>query len=94
MRLPRFTVRRLMAWVAMVGLILSMMINGPGWMDRRRTTFQILVFDHRIKSEDVIPFHSPSFERRKQWHRTLAEKYQFAARWPFLPVWPDPPKPE
>jgi hypothetical protein len=29
-----------------------------------------------------------------RWHRQLYNKYEHAARYPWLPVWPDPPKPE
>ena len=33
-------------------------------------------------------------ERSAERHRMLKEKYTRAARWPFLPVAPDPPEPE
>jgi hypothetical protein len=35
-----------------------------------------------------------SLEMRVEWHRRLIVKYEWAARYPWLPVWPDPPEPE
>jgi hypothetical protein len=47
----------------------------------------------RIELEPVrapIPFNP----RKMAYHRRLSERYLFAARYPWLPVLPDPPEPE
>jgi hypothetical protein len=36
----------------------------------------------------------PQLARKNAWHRQMAVKYEHAARYPWLPVEPDPPIPE
>ena len=30
---------------------------------------------------------------RRAWHEAMAQKYEWAARWPWVPLLPDPPEP-
>ena len=97
MRMPRFrfTLRRGMIAVAVIGVAASLY--------ERHVRFARLAAYHRDKAIVGRPFliatylqsgtagiPSPYHER----HDSLAEKYERAARYPWLPVAPDPPKPE
>jgi hypothetical protein len=100
---PRFTVRRLMVVVALAALLLGVIAG----VENRRRSFLSLVDAHRagmIAWEEGDPSET-SRERfdlsgRKvslkdhRWHLQMAEKYERAARYPWLPVAPDPPAPE
>jgi hypothetical protein len=44
--------------------------------------------------EDGNVWLSAQLLRENSWHTQMAEKYRRAARYPWLPVEPDPPKPE
>jgi hypothetical protein len=89
----RLTTRRMMTWVAIAALSLSIAAIGPGWAERRKKRFEQLALMHSSKGRDFIPIDSPSHERRRRWHEALGRKYRFATEWPILPVWPDPPEP-
>jgi FtsZ-interacting cell division protein ZipA len=102
---PRFTVRRLMVAVAIVALVLC---GWETW--RKRSSYleladqQSALKDHcRLMLEHVEFLAERRFadksevalsRRRMDYHRDLAEKYERAARYPWLPVAPDPPEPE
>jgi hypothetical protein len=102
MKLPRvrFTVRRMMVAVAIIGLIF-----GVAEMMRRRARFAneaetwALLAD-LFERGRFISVHSPTDivpkppARFAAYYRMMAEKYRVAARFPFLPVPPDPPEPE
>ncbi len=95
MPLPRvrFTVRRMMAGVAVAGFLI--------WGIRLRR----LAVDYRERAglygvSEVIFRRSemswPSLKRKTEYLRylhDLREKYEYAARHPFLLVAPDPPEP-
>jgi hypothetical protein len=88
MRLPRwrFSVRRLLAVVAVLGLILG----GIDTIRRRGSHFQILSAYHWNKCPSRFGgYDSPHY----QWHSSLAKKYRLAASRPWLPVAADPPAP-
>ena len=119
---PRFTVRRLMIAVAVVGIFTAWGIEG----ERRRARFSEENFlhslNHDFKQEclykvglpdeiglgPVIPGfekdHARMVEDRMklsrwlvskvEYYKFMAAKYEFAARYPWLPVLPDPPEPE
>jgi hypothetical protein len=79
-------------------------------LEHRRREFESLAGDHgskviridlRYKSQDGKWYwkHRGMFLTRDQveesdWHAALAEKYRHAARYPWLPVGPDPPVPK
>ena len=98
----RFTVRRLMVAVAIVGVLLWMTLLGKRvrafrWMAEYHAA-------HRMKypitgSPGAAPRGVDSrgelvSAERDRWHAALAAKYSRAARSPWLPVEPDPPEPE
>jgi hypothetical protein len=86
---PRFTVRRLMVAVAIVGMGLGFC----GWMSRRAEAFQA-----RATSHASLAFRASVADRvdirLMEHHRDLAFKYSRASRCPWLPVEPDPPEPK
>lgn len=94
MRLPRvqFTLRRLIVAVALVGTILGVLAG-------RRSQFRGLAAYHSAKGRAMINGGLPRDDsaawklERDLWHGVLAEKYKRAARYPWLPVAPDPPEP-
>lgn len=84
MRLPRFTVRRLMVAIAVIAFFLAtgLLLND------RRGRFALLANDHGLKAIEA---------KRPARHLALYEKYIDAAHHPWLPVAddpPDPPEPE
>lgn len=99
----RLTVRGLMIVVAVVGLVIGLGVEG----ERRRERYLSLARQHAIIREDlhkflviVSPTDSVQFfgDRRAiadrvGYHGRLKAKYEAAARFPWLPVEPDPPEP-
>jgi hypothetical protein len=97
MKLPRFRLRTLMVAVAIFAIVFGSIVlrqraerfrqlaesNGM----RRFVTGDSEVWIWVERPVDVSPLW---FE----WRRALAEKYERAARYPWLPVPPDPPEPE
>ncbi|MDB5352076.1 MAG: hypothetical protein JWN86_3323 [Planctomycetota bacterium] len=89
----RFTVRRMMVVVAIVAACL-------GWIVERHARFRRLSASHMSQAIEASgpddPFHIalkiPSPE--EEWRIGLAAKYARAARYPWLPVEPDPPEPK
>ena len=97
---PRFTVRRLMVAVAIVGIIL-----GPAvYLGRRSSRFKQIAWAHeRAMSDGAIEAaklkrrgdpRSKLAYARADFHQELWLKYFHASRCPWLPVEPDPPMPE
>jgi hypothetical protein len=102
MSLPhvRFTVRRLMVAVAIVAGCLPLW---AAWAERdaRRMEYAFLALDHAMRESAYATGNAGCFAtacdinpRKAAHHGALALKYVRAARYPFLPVWPDPPEPE
>lgn len=95
MRLPRLTTRRLMRFVAVFALILAMMIG----VERRKQTFLARAMESSDRLMNVAHDSGLSPEARRQarkrrdYYRRLNKKYVHAARYPWLPVDPDPPMP-
>ena len=103
MPLPRvrFTVRRMMVAVAIVGATVA-------FGERRRRDFSALAEYHRAQQVVKVACSKGGFisekrgggmatdvdERADAWHRVLEPKYRYAARYPWLPVPPDPPEPQ
>ena len=88
--MPRFqfTVRRMMVAVAIVGVVLG----GAEMIRRRRTDFIVRSTQWRWSENVALRGRAPV--RFVYYSRRLAEKYEHAARYPWLPVAPDPPEPE
>ena len=94
MRLPRmrFTVRRMMAVVALVALGFASPSLKRQWSDWGReyeaeaVRYRWFAWDRRQGGSDL--------DRRKAaYYDRMAEKYERAARYPWLSVPPDPPEP-
>jgi hypothetical protein len=103
MRLPRFSLRTLMVAVATIGLLVGLGIEG----ERRRKHFRMEQIDHymckgdaererHIFSNPVVldPGRIAVLDLRIAYHEQMARKYAWAERYPWLPVWPDPPEPK
>jgi hypothetical protein len=96
---PRFTVRRLMVAVAIVGVTLGVVV----WCKRRHDRFAGLVsLYERERGNTAGIWSGPSkviearrglARRRGRYFYMMATKYRFAACYPWLPVEPDPPEP-
>ena len=97
MRLPRFrfTIRRMMVLVAVVAIIVAltlrmaarhhmMIIHIQSWGENRG-------FSH---NPNLAPAEQARALRRVKHHWELIGKYQRAARYPWLPIEPDPPEPD
>jgi hypothetical protein len=90
MRLPRMTTRRWMIVVAVVGIALGMI--------ERHERFRWIAVRHRGNVPKNLPGIKPVGMEDKvwrlfEWHESMARKYERAARYPWLPVEPDPPEP-
>ncbi len=94
MKLPRvrFTVRRMMVAVAVASLALGL----SQWMRRRSGRFDEIHRRHVRASFEIAYSSGPwsDKEARMTYHWRMITKYERAARYPFLPVAPDPPEPE
>jgi hypothetical protein len=88
---PRFTVRRLMLAVAIIGSALGLTIE-------RRERFRWIAMRHRAWVPKRFPRIKPVGMEEKdwrliEWHQSMARRYEQAARYPWLPVAPDRPEP-
>jgi hypothetical protein len=89
--IPRFTVRRLMIAVAIIGSALGILIE-------RSERFRWIAV-HRRGEVPLLPRIKPVGMDDKrwrlfEWHESMARKYEHAARYPWLPVAPDAPQPK
>jgi hypothetical protein len=100
----RFTVRRLMVLVAILGLVVGVIVLS----ERRRVWFRGLANEHLEKGLRyfvVLGGGDSEYQRKslRLWeerygafvahHGRLHDKYEWAARYPWLPVAADPPEP-
>jgi hypothetical protein len=100
MRRPsrQFTIRWLMVAVAIMGLAL-------GLGARRQRLLSVATRHHRLAMRGALrltgrigpdgstgPFYRPT--ALGLWHWEISQKYERAARRPWLPIEPDPPEPE
>jgi hypothetical protein len=62
----------------------------------RRSRFQEAAREHDVRGTRGMRINS--YDRKavalNRWHLLMAKKYQRAARYPWLPVAPDPPEPQ
>lgn len=75
----RFAVRRLMVAMAIVA------VATVWWAEKSKG--RIAPFMYKAVMHSVEP--DPT-----GYHARMVAKYEWAARYPWLPVWPDPPEPE
>jgi hypothetical protein len=93
----RFTIRRIMVAVAVVGIILAawrLSADRRARADhhRHRRASSFTIADGGIVSrDDQGMIVSPEMSL---WHAEMTLKYPRAACYPWLPVRPDPPEPE
>jgi hypothetical protein len=89
----RFTVRRLMVAVAFVGMALGVidLWKRRERFGRRAALLREAELFHRIQS---TRWDAVQEIEAADWLGRLADKYERAARYPWLPVAPDPPEPE
>jgi hypothetical protein len=99
---PRFSLRWLMVAVAVVALGVAA-VRWMRSMDALSADYQRRALSHRIKAADdySLILRSPDdprararLERRKAYRSAMAEKWNRAALFPWLPVAPDPPPPD
>ena len=102
MKLPRvrFTLRRLMVVVAMAATVMGSVT----YLKRRSAQFRAIYFNQALKAEEWNWLAAKLETRRDsrsvnalsiyKFHKFMAEKYDLAARRPWLPVNPDPTEPE
>jgi hypothetical protein len=84
LHLPRFRLRALLIAVAFAAALLAVGVC----MKRRSAAFAERARHHaQYAYGSTLPIYY-------SYHRDLAAKYERAARYPWLPVEPDPPEPE
>jgi hypothetical protein len=91
------TTRWWMIAVAVVALLAGAAIE----LQRRRVRFHAMAAHYRAKERNPpFPYISMTYKEWEHWPRlrpyyaTMRQKYEFAECFPWLPVEPDPPKPE
>ena len=101
MRLPRMTTRRWIVAVAVIGLMLGGTIEAYRLAYRLRRRYDDFLDRAQWHSGFVFDWNarwrkneSDATVRRINYHAEMARKYEHAARYPWLPVAPDPPEPE
>jgi hypothetical protein len=103
---PRFTVRRLMVVVAIVGLLLWLVVMRTRSAAYQRIAFQFAQYPGHcspnghawyVKTSDerIINYHEDeNFWLQHAWATRLANKYWKLSLRPWLAAGPDPPRPE
>src|SRR4051812_43881044 len=104
MRLPRLSTRR---WVMLVVLV-AVTMGAAEHLRRLRIVYREQVARHRaletssrriagyatgLQRLGLEPRARPGPGRRTEYHAAMRRKYERAARYPWLPVPPDPPPP-
>ncbi len=96
----RFTVRRMMVAVAVVGVVLCLHLYLREKADPLSRGYREIADRHEMRlhqiSMDIVyrPAEKARWMLHAAHHAAMVEKYSRAARYPFLPVAPDPPEPE
>jgi hypothetical protein len=98
----RYTLKRMMVAVAVVALAIAA-VRWERSMEALSAEYSRHALAHRAKvADDHLAMLRPSsdpraaelFERREAYRRAMAEKWNRAALFPWLPVEPDPPRPK
>ena len=78
--------------VAVVGMAMALMLE----LSNRRSRFMRIAREYQALTELLIGVDQQSTKKAAlaQWQSIVAEKYRRAARYPWLPLEPDPPPPE
>lgn len=97
MRLPRFrvTIRRMMVAVAIVGMCLGCGV----WIQKLRRaseSYRVRAILHTSSAARLIRYNHQhgGLEKHVAYDLKMRAKYMRASLYPWLPVEPDPPKPE
>jgi len=96
---PRFTVRRLMVAVALVAILLGAGLQLEQLRDRYRAEalqYAQMEWVARATAWSRVRYVCDAVrnERRARHYGALKRKYDFASRYPWLPLTADPPAPE
>ena len=108
MRLLRMTTRRWMVVVAVVGWLMATACGGYRLKQRRdhflsqarlheqnaATLMQVYETNRILRTHWTRDDYLSTLSRISGYHAAMARKYERAARYPWLPVEPDPPEPE
>jgi hypothetical protein len=98
------TTRRWLVAVAVVAVPLAVWDEIVA-LQQRRLDYELRALDHGLAAQvygrdsEELPVvycfspPPPSDPRKAAYHAALAHKWMEAARWPWLPVAPDPPEP-
>ena len=89
MRLHRITTRRRFAVIAVATLVLGL------WVRQQRLL--AIALRHNLPATSCVgcpPEEQRRIMRQNAYNREMVRKYRLAARYPWLPVPPDPPPPE
>jgi hypothetical protein len=81
MKLPRFTVRRMVVAATVIGVVVALGIEG----ERRRPYYSEAVYVH-----GSVASRLPTGDADRARHEGLRRRFEWAARLPWLPIWPDP----
>jgi hypothetical protein len=84
------SVRRLMLAVSILGVGLGLLLKSRAANLRREAACH--AGDLALVGLEEV--NNPGTQAGKDHHRAMAEKYYQAARYPWLPVAPDPPEPK
>ena len=94
MPIPRLrcSLRRPMVAVAIIGIV-------HGVTSERHKRFRKIEDHHRAEFQKIASRlnswrNDEAFWLRLEWHEPMRLEYERAARYPFLPVPPDPPEPD
>ena len=100
MRLPRMTTRRWMVVAAVAALtVASVRLRERSLAYRRQAEHHAwLVASRDYVVVDMGGMYGDNYGRLSKrgiaYHSAMARKYRHAARYPWLPIEPDPPEPE
>jgi len=93
MALPRMTTRRWLIAVVVVAIVLE--VARLMWLSAE---YRLRALEHAtIRLDMKLPMDAKTLnwvQRFHAYHQAMREKWERAARFPWLPVAPDPPEPQ
>jgi hypothetical protein len=87
----------------MIAVAVAAIVLGGGLgIPRNRARREWLAGFHRAGAHSLMKnaepgtsaIKDPAIRAQLRWHEAMGEKYGWAARYPWLPVGPDPPEPD